>query len=300
MRPICIWRQREIARKLIRGEPMPPDSALGKHLESCSECAQARRDFSLLQDTLPASSPIPSLSAGFDERLQARLLAEAQTRGKSPAQTVRPDAVAHLQRASVALAALTAVGLWIAALQLYRPHSTEIVNSGRKRPVTAKEFASAGRKPRTWPPDTPVSLLFANMPDLPFQSTRHKKHHAHEVMVAGWVRREEYWRHGHRQRLPRFSPSLAFAVKIRLGANAAARALQPEAGLTDTTLNVSATWREAGDTYEAYGDYSRAAQAYGNAFEGQPDAELAISASVNAERAGDTSSALDYFAQALR
>jgi hypothetical protein len=60
------------------------------------------------------------------------------------------------------------------------------------------------------------------------------------------------------------------------------------------------TWSVVGQNCEAIGDYSRASDAYAHAYASEPDAELAIAASSNAESAGDTAGALEYCALALR
>ena len=59
-------------------------------------------------------------------------------------------------------------------------------------------------------------------------------------------------------------------------------------------------WARWGAWYEANGDYSGAASAYGRAFAEKPDPDMAFAAGQAAENAGDVSQAVLYYTQLLK
>src|SRR5438034_10869008 len=91
MRVICNWYRRQLVRRLLLKEPIPASSRLGRHLEGCAACTQARADFVRLQDALPGSLPAPELSSDFSARLRTRLQRQLNER----ASNAQPTAASH-------------------------------------------------------------------------------------------------------------------------------------------------------------------------------------------------------------
>ncbi|HLK60256.1 MAG TPA: hypothetical protein VKU00_27080 [Chthonomonadaceae bacterium] len=58
-------------------------------------------------------------------------------------------------------------------------------------------------------------------------------------------------------------------------------------------------WGKLGTLYAVNGDYADAADAYGRAYEAQPDPDLALAAGQSAESAGEVNEALAYYLHAL-
>jgi len=73
----------------------------------------------------------------------------------------------------------------------------------------------------------------------------------------------------------------------------------PESHAKRPARNQRPSWIAWGAWFESWGDYRRAAAAYGRAFEQRPDPDTAFAAGRAAECAGDVAQALDYYSRLL-
>src|SRR5437868_5800037 len=116
MRLICAWHRRQLARRLLLGEPIAESSLLGRHLARCTACARVRGDLALLQGALQSRLPAPEVSPDFSARLRTRLQRELNERraadgtgSAAPARSLPMDVLRGLALAACAIAALA---LW--------------------------------------------------------------------------------------------------------------------------------------------------------------------------------------------
>jgi len=272
---------------------------MDRHLAGCVDCARVRREFLRLETLLPSAYPEPRLSADFDANLLQRL----RTVDRKRVAAGECGWSAASWRAST-VAALTATALSAAALVLFwrsansPGHGEPRVGPGIRKPELAESAvqrsATGGRSPGVRSPHGLVPGGQRPHASLAMQTFHFSLRHflTGARGCFGFERR-------YRGQPSAIGAAMAAASHGALGAAAgAAGAEQVSAAPAD--LNVSVTWSDAAATYTSLGDFSRASQAYANAYHATQNVDYAIDASVTAERSGDESAALGLCAEALQ
>jgi hypothetical protein len=308
---ICYWQRRNLVRRLILGEPILPGSSLAKHLRACEQCAQARRDYTDLQEILPAVSDQTGLSDDFGVRLRARLQREREALPQFA--LVIPSAPGHrgsrllLRSLVTAAVALAVAAVWLPRLGNHRPASAReaspgkmILGYGRDEPSLEAPMASRnGSSPWKLPARTDNRFRTVRY-TLRAYSLNESRRHRHSWRQARQIRRGRFGVSPYRE-YARIRNSDAFHQRVgKLPAPGLALDHGERAVPVIQVSFFMPAWDGMGEVYEALGDHGSASQVYGRAFDRQPDADLAIAASENAESAGDISEALEYCAKALR
>ena len=303
MRLICTWRQRQLARFLVLEQRIPAHSRLGRHLARCPDCTRTQQEIASLRSDLTAL-PCPVLDRNFDARLMTRFRSELKTDLKSVPQFAPSFWTVRALRLSfgwaLAGSALAAFTLWNLRPVDNGPKSAESVAVHNHITTAKTPLALALNK---------TSLVFdkGNMAKrviTPLTATP-QPNFALRVPSAGAFGRKEGRRHlaGHIRRHHRRAFSLAeralYASIKRRQSNSPHGMLQAEVSDVPLLTCAARSWQALGDAYKTCGDYSRASQAYGQAFANQPDADYALAAGESAERAGDTGASLEYVALAL-
>jgi len=273
MRPICVWRQRQLSRLLVTGEPVLPDSFLARHLAHCPDCAQAHRDLAHLQGEVSRALPGASLSSGFEATLQTRLrmaMATAPRRRSFPALTEVWNFLA------VGLIALVLIGYGTRA---------KLSSGESARPVASTIVVVAN-------PIVP-SPIHQPLLSVRQEDRQEDRQEGRQEGIKARARTVQEARRGpHRQ--------IAAISRRRRHREEWQRPQTPQSdGLVVEVEVAVSNWQEVGDVYATYGDHASACRAYTRAFAENPDIDLALAASDSAAQTGDLSESLIYYARIL-
>jgi hypothetical protein len=267
MNPICVWRQRALARLAVLSQPIPGGSSLSAHVACCAACRAVWNDLRLLSADLPLTLDTPGPSPSFTEGVWRRI-----------------DAAAMPRRSRWAALATTAAAIVLAAI-VYASWNR---NAGPPGAVPGRSAAAERNAVRP--------RLASGAPYSPKTATTgakqaHRKVHpekprsfANASPLHAGVRRHAFHR-------PRSRHNVRI---VRAPHPAPERPAGPPQACPPRL-----SWADWGAWYEGWGDYGRAADAYGKAYLEQPDPLHAFTAGRAAECAGDIGQAVEYYSRLL-
>ncbi|GEM_PF-5115959 len=239
-----------------------------RHIVQCADCRRAYNELVRLKEELTQGFAIPAVSEqfaqGIFEQIEARIVVPK-----------RRTRLGNVLAVGGCAAVLLCVVFWQQSRQNPSAEPSVLAgNSPAQRSTSTIQKKERLIVPKVAVERSPIASQVKSKPKITTRVVRKKR----RVYLAS-----------HSTRKPsRRSRSLAWQPQI-----------EPRAAILSPEMR-SQRWTQWASYYENHGDYSRAADAYAQAYDAVPTESTAFCAGQAAENAGDVSQAVLYYSQILR